>query len=184
MATKPKFTFKNYLKELKRYWFVLVAALVIGGGAGAAYSFSKATSYSASSKLSVYNYEVNTGSATSPYAQVGDLLMSKELVGEDFSEYTVTEKPFGVFEIVTTAGSEEKAVETANGVMESAEKVIEAAFGESAKDYKVTILTRAEKAEPTSGMKSRIISTAVIAVGAFALVAIAIFIKFDYTSEK
>ncbi|MCQ2571044.1 MAG: hypothetical protein MJ154_02240 [Candidatus Saccharibacteria bacterium] len=184
MTAKPKFTFKNYLKEVKKCWILLVVALVIGAGAGAAYSFSRPTNYGTSAKLSVFNYEVNTGSATSPYSQIGDLLMSKELNEGDLSSYEVVEKPFGVFEITVTAESEEKAISTANSVMENADKAINVAFGEDAKNYKVTVLKRASEASQVLTMKSRIISTAIIVVGLLALALIAIFIKFDYSAEK
>ena len=122
--------------------------------------------------------------ATSPYAQISDLLMSTELVRtEDMAEYTVTEKPFGVFAIATRSTDEKKAVETANTVAGKTDEVIEKAFSDS-ENYEVTLTQKAEKTTQGVTITNRIISTAISAFGVLALALIIVFIKFDYTAEK
>ena len=181
--SKPQFTFKNYLKEIKKCWILLAIFFVLGGAAGAYYSFTKPTSYTANAKFSVYNSKLNTGSTTSPYSQIGELIMSDQLIGGELSEYTVVEKPFGVFTITSTASDSQKAVDTANSVVDNTSNAISAAF-EDADEYKITILSRATDASQTVTNKHRIISAAVIALGSLALALVIIFIKFDYTAEK
>ena len=181
--SKPQFTFKNYLKEIKKCWIFVAVIIVLGVAGGAYYAFSKPATCTASSKVSVYNSSVNNGPVSSPYAQIGELLMSKELVNGDLEEYTVVEKPFGVFEITATSTEEQKAIDTANNVIDNIDEVINEAF-DDAEDYRVTVLNRASEAELTITMKNRIISVAVFAVAAFVLALIAIFVKFDYIAEK
>jgi len=184
MSVKPKFTFKNYLKEVKKCRIFVIIFFVLGAIAGGAYAFSRPTEYVASSKLSVYKASVNTGSTTSPYSQISEILMSKELIGdENLSKYEVAEKPFGVFEIKATASDSAKAVDTANTVMTQAGNAIAIAYGD-ADSYKITILTRASEAEQTMSTKKRILSTVIVALGAVVLALICVFVKFDYSSEK
>lgn len=181
--SKPQFTFKNYLKELKKSWLLLAIFFVIGAGGGAYYAFTKPTNYEASAKFSVYNSIVNTGSITSPYAQIGSLLESGELIKGELSEYSVVEKPFGVFEVVATASSSDEAIKTANMVMDNADEAIAAAFDDY-EDYRITILARATESTQTMTTKKRIISTAVAAFAGLALALVVVFIKFDYKAEK
>ena len=180
---KPQFTFKNYLKELKQSWLIIVIFVVLGAAGGAFLAFTKPNNYLASAKLSVYNPAVNTGPQTSPYAQISELLMSDELVEGNLETYTVIEKPFGVFQIDATSTDSQKAIDTVNTVMDHAEDVIKEAF-EDAENYRITILSRASEAEPTIVMKQRIISTVITTVGALALALVVIFVKFDYKAEK
>ena len=181
--SKPQFTFKNYLKEIKKCWIFIAVLTVLGAAGGAAYSFMKPTTYTASANISVYNSTVNTGPVSSPYAQISELLMSEELVGNNLEEYTVKEKPFGVFEITATSADADKAVSTVNTVMSKADTVITYAF-EDAKNYQTTTLSRASEATPTTTMKKRAISAAIIAAGSFVVALIAVFIRFDYIAEK
>lgn len=180
---KPQFTFKNYLKELKKSWLLLAIFFIIGAGGGAYYAFSKPVEYKASAKFSVYNSIVNTGSVTSPYSQIGSLLSSREVVEGVLSEYEITEKPFGVFEITATDGSSEKAIDTANTVLGNAWPAISAAF-DDAENYHVTVLAGATDATATTSTKQRVVSTAVAAFAGLALALVVVFIKFDYTAEK
>ena len=180
---KPQFTFKNYLKEIKKCWIFVVAVVILGAAGGAYYSFSKPTQYTASTKVSVYNPAVNNGPVSSPYAQIAELLMSSELIEADLEEYVVVEKPFGVFEIVATSNDSQKAIDTANTVMDKTSNVISAAY-DDADNYQITVLERASEATPTIVTKNRVISTAIIVAGAFVLALVAVFVKFDYIAEK
>ena len=181
--SKPQFTFKNYLKEVKKSWLLVAIFVALGAVGGAVCSFARPTIYAASAKISVYNSAVNTGSITSPYAQISELLMSGELVKGDLEEYTVVEKPFGVFEIIATSTNSDKAIETADAVVDNVDEAINKAF-DDAGDYRITILGRASKTTPTITMRNRIISTTVSIVSAFVLALVIIFVKFDYIAEK
>lgn len=181
--SKPQFTFKNYLKEIKKCWLLVAIFVVLGAAGGAAYSFMKPTTYVASAKVSVYKSTANTGTVTSPYVQIGELLQSSELVDGDLESYEVTENVFGVFSIVATSADTQKAIDTANKVMDSTEKVIMTAY-EDYCDYQITVLERASEAVPTIEMKNRIVSAAVITVAAFIAALVVIFIRFDYIAEK
>lgn len=181
---KTQFTFKNYLKEVKKCRVFVIVFFVLGAIAGGIYAFSRPTEYTASSKLSFYKASVNTGSTTSPYSQVSEILMSKELIdGVNLSKYEVAEKPFGVFEITATSSDSQNAIDTANSVMDGARAAIAIAY-EDAENYKITVLSRASESEQTMSTKKRILSTAIVAVGAVVLALIAVFVKFDYSSEK
>ena len=181
--SKPQFTFKNYLKEIKKCWIFVIVVVILGAVGGTYYSFSKPTQYTASAKVSVYNPAVNNGPVSSPYAQIAELLMSSELIEADLEEYVVAEKPFGVFEIVATSNDSQKAIDTANTVMDKTSNVISAAY-DDADNYQITVLERASEAAPTIVTKNRIISTAIIVAGAFVLALVAVFVKFDYIAEK
>ena len=110
--------------------------------------------------------------------------MSTELVKtEDMADYTVTEKPFGVFAIATRSTDEKKAIDTANTVAGKTDEVIEKAFSDS-ENYEVTLTQKAEKTTQGVTSTNRIISTAISAFGVLALALIIVFIKFDYTAEK
>ena len=181
---KPQFTFKNYLKELKKAWLLLAIFFLAGAIGGGIYAFTRPVIYGAVSKVTVYNKDVNTGPASSPYAQISDILMSDELVKtEEMADYNVIEKPFGVFEIVTRSTDEQKAIDTANTVAEKTTDAIAKAFT-NASDYEVTILKKAEKSIPGISLQNRLISTTISAFGVLALALIIVFIKFDYTAEK
>ncbi len=181
---KPQFTFKNYLKELKKAWLLLAIFFLAGAIGGGIYAFTRPNTYHATAIVTVYNKNTNTGPATSPYAQISDLLMSTELVKtEDMADYTVTEKPFGVFTIATRSTDEKKAIDTANTVADKTNDVIAKAFSDS-ENYEVTLTQKAEKTTQGVTITNRIISTAISAFGVLALALIIVFIKFDYTADK
>jgi capsular polysaccharide biosynthesis protein len=191
MATKTKFTFRNYIKELKKSWFVLVLFLIIGGLVGTWHAFKTPTQFEATSKIFVHNSMVDNGTATSPYAQIGELLLSESIIAStdenlnesDLSEYTIVEKPYGVFTITATSTDYDKAIKTANTIVEKASNAIASVY-DDAKDYHVTILKRATNADSSTTTRRRAVSAAIIALGAVVLAMIIIFIKFDYCSDK
>lgn len=191
MASKEKFTFKNYVKTVKKSWLFVVIFFVIGIAAGAWYAFRKPTEYSATAKFSVYNSVAENGAATSPYAQIAELVSSKSLLKEanvsvDTSKiggYLVKESNRGVFLVTSTEKDEETAKNTVNAVVYAVSDVLAYTYDDS-DDYKVTILEEATSAAPTASTKSRIISVAIAAFGMLALALIILFIRFDYTAEK
>lgn len=187
--SKTKFTLRNYFKELKKAWLLLAIFAIIGAAGGAFYAFKKPVLYTTSAKVLVYNSSVDNGSAASPYAQIGELLMSKNLIEDtnkdlkDIPEYTVVELPRGVFEVKVTDANADHAKEVANAVVNSTSSVISYAF-DDADDYRVSVLTEAKDASSTVSTKSRIISIVIAAAAMIVLAAVVVFIKFDYSSEK
>ena len=111
------------------------------------------------------------------------LLESSELVKGELESYAVTEQSYGVFDIVATSSDTQKAINTANTVMDSTRDVLDSAYTDSC-DYQITVLERAAETEPTVTMKNRIISTVVVAAAAFIFALVAVFIRFDYIAEK
>jgi capsular polysaccharide biosynthesis protein len=184
-----KFTLKNYFKELKKSWLLLAIFVVLGAAGGAFYAFRKPVLYTATAKVVINNASVDNGSMTSPYAQITALLMSKDLVnqakGEDVNipSYTVVEAPRGVFAVTATDADEQRAKDGANTVIDNVDKIIALAF-DNARDFRVTVVERAENTTPTVTMKTRIISIVVAAAAMFVLAAVVVFVKFDYRSEK
>jgi capsular polysaccharide biosynthesis protein len=187
--SKPKFTFGNYFKELKKSWILLAVFTIIGAAAGAYYAFTKPTQYTANSKFIISNSLIDNGTAISPYSQVGDAISSRKILStivndaKDFPDYSIVEDPRGVFNITVTDNDSENAKKVANTIVNSAKDVIEAIY-DNANYYKVTVAEEAEEANPTVTAKTRIISIVVAAVAMFAIAAIIVFIKFDYNSEK
>jgi capsular polysaccharide biosynthesis protein len=187
--TKPKFTFKNYLGELKKSWLLLAIFLAIGAVLGACYTFSRPTNYTASAKLLINNSYIDNGSTASPYAQIGELLSSKKLLEavdpslKDIPSYEVKEAPRGVFEITVTDKNADHAKEIANAVSDKADEILAEAF-DAASDYRITVIEVAEDATPTTTNKARILSIAIAALGMLVIGAVIVFIKFDYHSEK
>ena len=186
---KTKFTFKNYFKELKKSWLLLVIFTIIGAGAGAYYAFTKPTLYTASSKFIISNTLIDNGTAVSPYSQVSEALSSKKILStiiddvDNLSDCSVVEDPRGVFVINATDKDAKKAQETANKIVNSAKEVVDSIY-DNANYYKVTIASEADEAKPTVTAKTRIISIIVAAIAMLAIAAIVVFIKFDYNSEK
>ena len=187
--TKLKFTFKNYLQELKKSYLLLIILLIIGLAGGAFYAFSRKTQYVSHAKLLVNNSAVDNGSATSPYAQIGELLSSKKLLetvntaAKDVPAYEVIEMPRGVFMINVTDNNGEHAKEIANAVLASAGDIISTAF-DNASDYRITIIEEASEPAATVSMKSRLVSIAIAGAAMLIVGAVIVFIKFDYNSEK
>lgn len=187
--TKTKFTFKNYLKELKKSWLLLVIFVILGAAGGAFYAFRKPVQYTATAKVLVNNASVDNAGMASPYSSISELLLSKDLIKEtnpdlgDIPEYEVIEAPRGVFQVTVTDTDSEHAKEVANAVINSTQYVIDYAF-DNAADYRVTTINEAENTSATVSTKSRIISIVIAAAAMFVLAAVVVFIKFDYSSEK
>ncbi|MBR5419214.1 hypothetical protein IK110_03125 [Candidatus Saccharibacteria bacterium] len=188
---KTKFTFRNYLQELKKAWIFLAIFFVIGGALGSIYAFTRKVQYTATAKFSVYNSHVDNGAASSPYSQLIELFSSERLLANvdetikvnDIPSYEVKESPRGIFEVKVTSVDKEKAKNFANAVVVNTSNVIASAFDDSY-NYRTTILKEAEEATPTVTMKTRLISIAVAAFGMLVIAAVVVFIRFDYRSEK
>lgn len=192
---KPKFTFINYLKELKKSWVLLLVFFLLGAGAGTFYAFkgNDTASFNASLEISFYNEKLANGSTVSPYASIGSLLMSKKLLAEvdssvkeeDLPEYEIKETAQGVFGVKINADSEEKVKDFSKTLVKAAPAMIEKAHGDS-EDYKITVLKDAGKVTEAkvTGTKKRIITIAVVAFGALALAMLIVFIRFDYTAAR
>ena len=191
MSTPVKFTFKNYLKEIKKTWLILAIVFGFGAIAGAWFAFRKPTTYKTVAKISIHNPMIDGKTDTSPYTQIGDYLMSEKLIKENgdssktnnLSNYVVKELSRGVFTIEAEDTDAQRAMDTANTVAASTNSVLTAVYNDAA-DYQVTVLGDANGATASTTMKSRIISIVVIAFGALALGLVVLFIKFDFTAEK
>lgn len=188
---KTKFTFKNYLKELRKQWIILSAFFVVGAAVGAYFSFSKPITNTAKAKISAYNSSIDNGSPVSPYSQISEFINSSKILlevddditGEDIAAYEATESKRGVFEIIATDPDADKAIKTANIVADNAHAIIDHVY-DDADNYKIIVLQHAEKASTSASKKSRFISTGIAAIGALVLAMIIVFIRFDYSSEK
>ncbi len=199
MDKAPKFTFKNYLKELKKSWVLLVVFLVIGAAAGVFYSFKDSgtpapTVNTFTAEIAVHNPKANVTAQASPYNLVVGILNSKKLLLEansslkedEVPSYTVAEDKRGVLVLRIATDSEEKAKKFSTTLFENAGKMISIVYG-TADDYKFTLLKEAEGINTTvetKSTKSRIISMAVITLGALALGLLIIFIRFDFRATK
>ena len=191
MSTPVKFTFKNYLKEIKKTWLILAIVFGLGAIAGAWFAFKKPNSYSTVAKFSIHNDLIDGKTDVSPYTQISEYLMSTKLVKEngdpaktkDLSTYNVKESLRGVFLVTAYDADPQHAIDTANTVVATAESVLTAVYND-ASDYRITVLSEATEAIASVTVKSRIISIAVVAFGALALALIVLFIKFDFTAEK
>ena len=186
--SKNEFTFKNFFKYWFNHWLLIVILMVIGAVGGIYYTSTRPLIYTATSKILVYNPNIEQGSSASPYAQIKDLLINEKLVGEidkkiDLSSIRVEENGRGVFEISVSDLDGAKAQEQAILLAEHADDLIRSTYSDG-EDYEVTILQTAHEAVPSTTTTKNIFMT-IIAVIAMAIIAtIVIFIKFDFSTEK
>lgn len=188
---KTKFTFRNYLKALKKNWILLAIFFVIGAAAGAFISLKKPVMYVSTSKIAIYNSAVDNGAVMSPYTQITEYLSSKKLLAEvddsveisEIPEYVVEELPRGIFTIKVTASDADTAKKYAELVIHDTTRILTAVLG-NIDDYRITTLEEASDGAPTVTNKTRIIYLAIASLGALLIAAIGVFIKFDYDSEK
>ena len=80
--SKSEFTFKNFFKYWFNHWLLVVILMVIGAVGGIYYTSTRPLTYTATSRILVYNPNMEQGSSASPYAQIKDLLINEKLVGE------------------------------------------------------------------------------------------------------
>ncbi|MBR3378518.1 hypothetical protein IKG50_04335 [Candidatus Saccharibacteria bacterium] len=186
---KTKFTLKNYFKELKKAWLLLVIFAILGAAGGAFYAFKKPVKYTTSAIVLVNNSKIDNGAVFSPYAQITELLSSKNLLQEinkdlkEIPEYTVFENPRGVFAVTVTDDDPENAKKVADTIINSTDELAKIAF-DNPDDYRITIVKKADDATPTITTKTRLMTIAIAAGAMLVLAAVIVFIKFDYCSEK
>ena len=186
--SKNEFTFSNFFKYWFNNWLLIVVLMVIGAVGGIYYTSTRPLTYTATSKVLVYNANIEQGASTSPYAQIKDVLTNEKLVEEidsniDLSNIAVEETGRGVFEISVSDLDGAKAQEQAILLAEHADDLIRSTYSDG-EDYEVTILQTAHEAVPSTTAAKNIFMT-IIAVIAMAVIAtIVIFIKFDFSTEK
>ena len=187
-GSKNSFTFSNFFKYWFNNWSLVVALMVAGAVGGILYTSTRPLTYTATSRVLVYNANIEQGTAASPYTQIQDLLINERLVGEidsniNLSHVAVREVGRGTFEISVSDLDGAKAQEQAILLAENTDDLIRDTYSDGA-DYEVTILQTAHEAVPSTTTAKNIFMT-IIAVIAMAVIAtIVIFIKFDFTTEK
>lgn len=187
--SENKFTFKNYLKYLRKYWVLIVVFAVIGLIGSYIYISNSKVTYSANLKVMVYNAEVDQGAAVSPYVQFKEILTSDILIEERVglkdiaSHIEVKESNRGVFTITDTESDAGTAVENIKKISENIRSLVDGVYSDADK-YEITILQIDQQAAASTNLKKDIFMGIVATFAMVALAAVIIFIKFDFSTEK
>ena len=187
--SENKFTFKNYLKYLRKYWVLIVIFAVIGLIGSYIYISNSKVTYSANLKVMVYNAEVDQGAAVSPYVQFKEILTSDILIEERVglkdiaSHIEVKESNRGVFIITDTESDAGTAVENIKKISENIRSLVDGVYSDADK-YEITILQIDQQATASTNLKKDIFMGIVATFAMVALAAVIIFIKFDFSTEK
>ncbi|MCR4752899.1 MAG: hypothetical protein K5837_00555 [Candidatus Saccharibacteria bacterium] len=187
--SENKFTFKNYLKYLRKYWVLIVVFAVIGLIGSYIYISNSKVTYSANLKVMVYNAEVDQGAAVSPYVQFKEILTSDILIEERIglkdiaSHIEVKESNRGVFTITNTESDADTAVENIKKISENIRSLVDGVYSDADK-YEITILQIDQQAAASTNLKKDIFMGIVATFAMVALAAVIIFIKFDFSTEK
>ena len=187
--SENKFTFKNYLKYLRKYWVLIVVFAVIGLIGSYIYISNSKVTYSANLKVMVYNAEVDQGAAVSPYVQFKEILTSDILIEERIglkdiaSHIEVKESNRGVFTITDTESDAGTAVENIKKISENIRSLVDGVYSDADK-YEITILQIDQQATASTNLKKDIFMGIVATFAMVALAAVIIFIKFDFSTEK
>jgi uncharacterized protein involved in exopolysaccharide biosynthesis len=187
--SENKFTFKNYLKYLRKYWVLIVVFAVIGLIGSYIYISNSKVTYSANLKVMVYNAEVDQGAAVSPYVQFKEILTSDILIEERIglkdiaSHIEVKESNRGVFTITDTESDADTAVENIKKISENIRSLVDGVYSDADK-YEITILQIDQQAAASTNLKKDIFMGIVATFAMVALAAVIIFIKFDFSTEK
>ena len=187
--SENKFTFKNYLKYLRKYWVLIVVFAVIGLIGSYIYISNSKVTYSANLKVMVYNAEVDQGAAVSPYVQFKEILSSDILIEERIglkdiaSHIEVKESNRGVFTITDTESDAGTAVENIKKISENIRSLVDGVYSDADK-YEITILQIDQQAAASTNLKKDIFMGIVATFAMVALAAVIIFIKFDFSTEK
>ncbi len=187
--SENKFTFKNYLKYLRKYWVLIVVFAAIGLIGSYIYISNLKVTYSANLKVMVYNAEVDQGAAVSPYVQFKEILTSDILIEERVglkdiaSHIEVKESNRGVFTITDTESDAGTAVENIKKISENIRSLVDGVYSDADK-YEITILQIDQQAAASTNLKKEIFMGIVATFAMVVLAAVIIFIKFDFSTEK
>lgn len=187
--SENKFTFKNYLKYLRKYWIIIAVFAAIGLIGSYIYISNLKVTYSANLKVMVYNAEVDQGAAVSPYVQFKEILTSDILIEERVglkdiaSHIEVKESNRGVFTITDTESDAGTAVENIKKISENIRSLVDGVYSDADK-YEITILQIDQQATASTNLKKEIFMGIVATFAMVALAAVIIFIKFDFSTEK
>ncbi|MBQ9684152.1 hypothetical protein IJV57_01590 [Candidatus Saccharibacteria bacterium] len=187
--SENKFTFKNYLKYLRKYWVLIVVFAAIGLIGSYIYISNLKVTYSANLKVMVYNAEVDQGAAVSPYVQFKEILTSDILIEERVglkdiaSHIEVKESNRGVFTITDTESDAGAAVENIKKISENIRSLVDGVYSDADK-YEITILQIDQQAAASTNLKKEIFMGVVATFAMVVLAAVIIFIKFDFSTEK
>ena len=190
MSTKKQeFTFKNFLKYLKKCWIFIFIFMIIGLVGGLFFVNRSPVTYSATTKFIIHNAEVDQGSAASPYAQFKEIISSKKIIKDklqlDISadNLEVKELTRGIFVITYTDKDADAAVNNVKTLGENIDTIISEAYSDAEK-YEVTTLAIDETATPSTTTKNNILMIILATIAMGVLATIMLFIKFDFTTEK
>ena len=184
-----KFTFKNYLRYLKKYWLLIVIFAIIGAVGSFFYISNSKVTYSASLKVMIYNAEADQGATASPYLQFKEILTSNVLIEERIgikdaaSHLEVKETNRGVFTITNTEDNPDTTVETIKKIGDNIRSLIDGVYSDADK-YEITVLQLDQQATPSTSMKKNLLMGAIATFAMIILAAVIIFIKFDFSTEK
>ena len=187
--SENKFTFKNYLKYLRKYWILIAVFAAIGLIGSYIYISNLKVTYSANLKVMVYNAEVDQGAAVSPYVQFKEILTSDILIEERVglkdiaSHIEVKESNRGVFTITDTESDAGTAVENIKKISENIRSLVDGVYSDADK-YEITILQIDQQATASTNLKKEIFMGIVATFAMVVLAAVIIFIKFDFSTEK
>ena len=184
-----KFTFKNYLRYLKKYWLLIVIFAIIGAVGSFFYISNSKVTYSASLKVMIYNAEADQGATASPYLQFKEILTSNVLIEERIgikdaaSHLEVKETNRGVFTITNTEDNPDTTVETIKKIGDNIRSLIDGVYSDADK-YEITVLQLDQQATPSTSMKKNLLMGTIATFAMIILAAVIIFIKFDFSTEK
>ena len=184
-----RFTFKNYLRYLKKYWLLIVIFAIIGAVGSFFYISNSKVTYSANLKVMIYNAEADQGATASPYLQFKEILTSNILIEERIgikdvvSHLEVKETNRGVFTITNTEDNPDTAVETIKKISENIRSLVDGVYSDADK-YEITVLQLDQQATPSTSMKKNLLMGIIATFAMVALAAVIIFIKFDFSTEK
>lgn len=173
-----EFTIKNFCKYVFNKWWVLVIALLIGGGLSV-YSWRTQGAVYTSEMILLVHDEVDTAGDSDEYAQIASILSSKEAylaVGIEENDIRVdsvkiTSEGRGIVNLVAAGDSEDVTFESLDFVYENSDKVLKNVFKEN--EFKTTIL-KDKGAASVEGTKRDKLLSVVIILGCFVVIALGI----------
>ena len=161
------FSIKDFIKYTMRHWIMLILCLVVGG-AVSAYSWKGHSLNYVNNITILVHDETDSSSDDDEYAQLVDVLMSKEVylnIGLDEADIqlegvTAQALSTGVIKLIVQADSEAKVEEKTNFVIDNSEKVLDSVFVNN--HFKTTVLSKDDNSVVTGTKKEKVFSVVVI----------------------
>ena len=181
-----KYSVKDYLKFVRKRWYVILIVLVVGCIIGYYLGFKKdATTYSTSATVIFYNNKAELNENNAAYSQFSSIIKSANIYKDlkyqteeyDFSGVEVTDSK-GVYTIKTTSSTPEMSTKTTDFIIKHSHEVIKNIYGENS-GYNVTLVSGPTSAEAVITTKDRLISAVVIVILAIFVAFAGLFISFN-----